>query len=141
MTALYDAIAETVAALEVWLPDGDDWRALCVVLTDGEENSSRTQTKETIRRLIEAKEATGRWTFTYLGANQDAWAEASKMGMAVGNVAGYAVADMAGTMRMAAASTVVYQASVGRQSKVFYHNPSLPDDPRTWTDGKTDDSK
>lgn len=120
MTALYDAIAETVAAMETWLPEGGDWRALCVILTDGLENSSRTQTKETLKALIEAREATGRWTFTYLGANQDAWAEASKMGMAVGNVAGYAVADMGATMRMAAASTVTYHTSVDRQSKGFY---------------------
>ena len=105
------------------------------------ENRSRQQTKETIRALIEAKEATGRWTFTYLGANQDAWVEASKMGMAVGNVAGYAVADMVGTMRMAAASTVTYQARVDRRSVEFYNNPPLPDDPRTWFDNKTDDPK
>jgi hypothetical protein len=51
-----------------------------VILTDGYENGSRQYTKAHIKDLIEAKTKEG-WTFVYLGANQDAFAEAGDLGI------------------------------------------------------------
>jgi hypothetical protein len=52
-----------------------------IILTDGVENSSHTYTKSHLKDLIEAKMKDG-WTFVYLGANQDAFAEAGSIGIA-----------------------------------------------------------
>lgn len=88
-TPLLDAIGQTINALD------DDWkkekpdRAICIVVTDGEENSSREFTKTQIKQMIQARQDSGLWAFIYLGANVDAFAEAGAMGYATSNTAGY----------------------------------------------------
>ena len=59
-----------------------------MILTDGLENSSHKFTKAHIKDLIEAKTKEG-WTFAYLGANQDAFAEAGSIGIAAGCTMNY----------------------------------------------------
>lgn len=81
-TALLDAIGTMIK----------DWTARAkpsvVILTDGLENSSKKFTKAHIKDLIEAKTKEG-WTFAYLGANQDAFAEAGSIGIAPGCTMNY----------------------------------------------------
>lgn len=82
MTALLDAIGAALADADRWLAD-NPWftgNKLCLILTDGYENASKTETNASIARKIREHEAQG-WTFTYLGANQDAWAVAQSLGM------------------------------------------------------------
>lgn len=88
-TALYDAVASAIMALEETA--SEDQECLCVIFTDGEENSSVEITGYELSHMIESREKTGRWTFTYLGANQDSWASAAKMGIAAGNAIDYSV--------------------------------------------------
>lgn len=95
-TALLDAIHHMVVVADAWLEQehklGRDYTVLGVILTDGFENSSSTQTRESIKKLI-AEHELGCWKFVYLGANQDAFTEAVHMGIGVSS--GY-VADAAG---------------------------------------------
>lgn len=82
MTALYDAIGKTLAEFQT--KHGavrKDERAMLVVQTDGHENSSREFTKGGIRKLIEDREATGRWMCVYMGAGPKAWDEGYGLGM------------------------------------------------------------
>jgi hypothetical protein len=58
---------------------------IVVVFTDGLENASRTWTRDQVFALIEQKKAQG-WTFVFMGANQDAYAEGSRIGFQAGNV-------------------------------------------------------
>ncbi|RWR98507.1 hypothetical protein B4U79_17160 [Dinothrombium tinctorium] len=76
-TALYDAIAEGVKLMDK--NKKDDERAICVIITDGEENSSRETTKEQIKDLITTYEAKNDWTFVYIGENPDRWARETNM--------------------------------------------------------------
>lgn len=55
-------------------------KVIAVIMTDGLENDSHEVTKDQIRDLIAAKEEDG-WTIIYMGANQDAWGEASGYGL------------------------------------------------------------
>lgn len=73
-TALLDAIGKTIKGVE------DLVSRTVIILTDGQENGSRQYTKAHIKDLVEAKTKEG-WTFVYLGANQDAFAEAGAMGI------------------------------------------------------------
>lgn len=88
-TPLLDAVGRTIAQLD------EDWKAekpercILVIVTDGAENSSREYTKEQIKTMIQARQDSGKWAFIYLGANVDAFFEASKMGIPVMNSAGY----------------------------------------------------
>ena len=81
-TALLDAIGKT-------LKTSDEPRVV-VIFTDGLENASRTYTKAHIRDLIEERQRRG-WTFVYMGANQDAFAEAGSMGIAATHTMNYDV--------------------------------------------------
>lgn len=73
-TALLDAIGKTIKKYE------NASNITCIILTDGYENASRTYTKPHIKDLISQKTKDG-WTFMYLGANQDAFAEANSLGI------------------------------------------------------------
>ena len=59
------------------------------VYTDGEENQSVRFTGGDVRRLIEAKKAEG-WTFVFLGAGLDAYAEGGAIGVGVGSTQSFA---------------------------------------------------
>ena len=50
-----------------------------LTITDGEENQSREYAKRDILRLVKEKEAAG-WTFAFLGAGVDAYADAGAIG-------------------------------------------------------------
>jgi hypothetical protein len=70
-TALLDAIGMSVSDTERLMVNKDD-AVVMVILTDGHENASKEYSHEQIKNLIQAKEATGNWSFTYLGATLDA---------------------------------------------------------------------
>jgi hypothetical protein len=69
-TSLHDAMGQ-VLKMEL----SDD--AMVIILTDGEENSSRTYTSAHIKDLVNLKP----WKFVYLGANQDAVLAATNLGI------------------------------------------------------------
>merc|ERR1712038_1379523 len=75
MTALYDALGET---LENYKEENDN---IMVILTDGEENSSRKWTQKMIQEKIKMFTEEKGWIFHYLGANQDAWAVGNSIGI------------------------------------------------------------
>lgn len=80
-TALYDAIGKTLHHLEETIASVSDIPTtfVIVVLTDGYENSSQMFTLDQIRYMIERLEATGKWTFSFIGATLDAVQVAEKM--------------------------------------------------------------
>ncbi len=51
------------------------------IFTDGEENCSTEFTRQQVLDLVETQQTTRGWAFAYLGANQDAFAEASSIGI------------------------------------------------------------
>lgn len=66
---------------------------LFVVITDGGENTSQEFSDRAIKAMVEEREGRG-WTFVYMGADQDSWAETSNLGFQVGNVRNYTKADI-----------------------------------------------
>ena len=98
-TALLDAIGRTIAELGARLaalPERDrPAQVIVAILTDGMENSSQDYTWSQVSRVIKQQTEQYRWTFLFLGANQDAIATASQMSIAASNAAAY-VADAAG---------------------------------------------
>jgi len=88
-TALYDSIAKAVKDLEEYKSDKERDRWL-IIMTDGLENASKEHTKNSIKELLESKQAQG-WHVVYLGANQDAIAEGFKIGVSEGSSLTYDV--------------------------------------------------
>lgn len=87
MTALYDAVGHVLSVTK------DDikkkHRALVVIMTDGEENSSREYTRQKIFDMIKHYEEKGNYTFVFLGCDQDVWLEGGNVGVVKGNIAAY----------------------------------------------------
>lgn len=101
-TPLYDAIGEVIMMM-----DDKKENTVLVILTDGEENASKEFDSRSIKRLLENKKEKG-WLITYLGANQDAFREAGKLGISLGTTMAYDVNAIGKTMKSAARSTVAY---------------------------------
>ena len=95
MTALLDAVGRAINETGIRL--GKMKKAdrpglvIFVITTDGLENSSKEFTKAQIKEMIEHQQSKYGWHFTFLGANQDAFAEAGAMGMKRGAMADYAM--------------------------------------------------
>lgn len=84
-TALYDAVGKTINAVGVQLAklneDDRPDRVMMVIITDGQENSSREFTSEKIKELVKHQSDKYNWQFSYLGSNQDAWAVGGALGI------------------------------------------------------------
>lgn len=106
-TPLYDAMA-WVLEHESRIAVGG--RRAIVVVTDGEENGSRRATAESVRRFVAGREREG-WAFIFLGANQDAQAEAAKIGVPAERAISYrASSGPSATATFAAAAAVTFAA-------------------------------
>lgn len=80
-TALLDAMGQTIHSMDAILAkDKSIQQALLVVLTDGEENSSKEFTRDQVFALISEREKTN-WEFAFLGAGQDAISQGHKLGI------------------------------------------------------------
>lgn len=88
-TPLLDAIGFTTdEADKVWKMGGYE-RGVLVIVTDGEENQSTKFSRAHIKERIERFQASGQWQIIYLGADVDAFREASQLGVMLQNSAGY----------------------------------------------------
>ena len=99
MTALLDAVGRAINETGERLakmPESDrPSLVIFVVMTDGQENSSKEFNKSQIKEMIERQQNDYDWHFTFLGANQDAFAEAGGMGIHAAGVADYAADKVA----------------------------------------------
>lgn len=92
-TALLDAIGRTIHKIgNAQEHTADDYRAkkvMLVIITDGEENSSREYSTEKVKALIEHQKAKFGWEFIFLGANIDAVETAGRFGISADRAQNY----------------------------------------------------
>ncbi|MGB2551877.1 vWA domain-containing protein [Campylobacter sp. MOP51] len=89
-TALLDAVGSAINKIErvsdIYARDN---RVLFVIITDGQENSSKEFSKSQIKQMITAKQSKYDWEFIFLGANIDAVSEAESIGIKGSNAVKY----------------------------------------------------
>ena len=92
-TPLIDAVAMTIdkvgARLDK-LPEAEKPASVFfMIITDGEENSSKHFKKTDVQERIKRQTEQYNWHFIYLGANVDAFNEAASLGISTYNAANY----------------------------------------------------
>lgn len=70
-TPLYDAMGFTLSGMREYVRKLEDAVVVVTIITDGLENASKEYTGTSIKKFVETLRGEG-WTFTYMGANQDA---------------------------------------------------------------------
>jgi len=92
-TPLYDAMGsmiEHIEQREEKMPDTEREAVVLVVLTDGEENSSRRFKREEVFNRLQQKREKRGWTTVFLGANQDSYEAGGDLGVSAGNTQNFA---------------------------------------------------
>ena len=74
-TALYDAIGDTIN----WFRNEHD--VLMVIVTDGEENASRSYDREKVFRMIDEKKNHNNWSYVYLSNDLQTLKQGRSLGM------------------------------------------------------------
>lgn len=97
MTALYDAIGKTIDAVGKRLsetPEEDrPENVIVVILTDGEENSSRIYSGSVISEMVTHQTEVYSWQFIYLGVGLDDFAKTTAQSMGIAANFAYAMKD------------------------------------------------
>lgn len=132
-TALYDAVGYTLAEARKHFgtqekPYGTD-PVFFIIMTDGEENASKEFSKQAIVDKIKRREKAGNWSFIYLGADQDAWAIASDLGLAKGNVMSYQSGETEAVFRSLSTATSTSAGSEMLSTNYFFGGNSNNSNP------------
>ena len=113
VTNLYDAVGQVIEDTNEDLKRFSfDVPVLFVIMTDGEENASKTKYKDrsVLFELIEKQKSDKKSTFVFLGANQDSW-QADAIGVSA-NALNYSLNNTTNTYRAVAQQTALYARSV-----------------------------
>lgn len=108
-TPLYDAVGrgiiDTGHRLARLPEDQRPGKVIFVIITDGQENSSREFTRDKVFEMTRHQQEKYSWQFVYIGANQDAMAVGATLGVAAANSLTYGAANSGGMMRALAQNT------------------------------------
>jgi len=119
MTAMYDAIWTAITNLKSKHETEDTGFLVCVI-SDGHENSSREITQPALSAEIKRLQDSGKWTFTYMLANQDIHQAAATFGANINNVSSWtatsAGAGVAYTSNSIGAASYLNARSAGSKS-------------------------
>ncbi|MFA5759235.1 MAG: vWA domain-containing protein [Clostridia bacterium] len=82
-TALFDAIGKTINSFQdrIEKEESKPERVLFVIITDGEENSSKEFSRDDAFNLINKIKTENKWDVTFIGANQDSIKEGASLGV------------------------------------------------------------
>jgi len=98
LTPMYDAVGMLCSRVEKELSDTDnDYAVLVIIVSDGQENYSgkwqlearsdeKAWSSADLSALVKRLQATGKWTFTYLGANQNLAEISATLSIPKGNI-------------------------------------------------------
>jgi hypothetical protein len=92
-------------------------KVIVLIMTDGYENASHmldkegTYSKAKIAEMVKHQEETYKWSFIFIGANIDAFAEAGGINIPRGSTMSTSYANYAGTVGMASSNIANYRST------------------------------
>jgi hypothetical protein len=119
MTALLDSVGRFITEigerLSALAEDQRPGQVICMIMTDGMENSSAEWTWESVRDLINQQRDQWNWKFIFLGSNIDAVEVGARMGVAAEDAITYNDGVYMSTVAVsAAASSWITSARAGK---------------------------
>ena len=125
-TPLLDALGKSINDTGAHLRNTNESerpdKVVFVIITDGQENASREFTRTRIKEMIDHQTDVYKWQFVYLGANQDAFAEARGMGVRLDKTANYAVENMGAAFALTSVNLAKYRRT-GVAEALKYSTP------------------
>ena len=115
MTPLFDAIGQVVSLAEKDAPE----KAVIVIMTDGQENSSREVTKEGAKAALDRARARG-WEVVFLGAEFANFGDAQGVGMRADKTMAMSAGTMNQSMESLAKKSRAY--GKGEEAEVTFNN-------------------
>jgi uncharacterized protein YegL len=117
LTALLDAIGRSMEQIQRnFSQEINENRAtvVMVILTDGGENASKYYTHNLVAERIKELDATGKWTFSFLGADLDATNSSDRLNIRRENVVSFSKSNYSSMMKQVSESISKYTS---RKSK------------------------
>ena len=111
-TALLDAMGKSITAVKDKFGreiENDDATVVIVVLTDGGENASRLYTRPLVAEMIKELNETGKWTFSFLGADFDAVRASEGLNIRRENIMSFGKENYSAMMADMSSSIVEYE--------------------------------
>jgi hypothetical protein len=133
-TALLDAVGrainETKTRIGAMSEDQRPKKVLFVILTDGYENASREFSRDTVKEMIKTQTDDHNWSFVFLGANQDAFAEAGGLGVMRGNAINFTgtASGISSALSYTSQQTKTYSCSPQNVAMNFFDGNENVDD-------------
>lgn len=126
-TALLDAIGTQIHEIQHKFGEqlaSDEATVVMVILTDGEENSSRFYDFPFISRTIKQLEATGKWTFSFLGTDIDAFHVGEMLNIKKENTMQFNKIEMNETFNLVNLSlkNYLYKKQTGNKNLDFFNS-------------------
>lgn len=115
MTPLFDAIGRMMTIAESDKPE----KAVVVVMTDGEENSSTEMTKENVKDRLDRARDKG-WEIVFLGAEFANFADAESVGVSAAKSMGVSKGRLEDSMRSLSQKSKSYGASEQGQAPITF---------------------
>jgi hypothetical protein len=117
MTALLDAVGGSIDRIEKQFGkelENDEISVVMIIITDGYENASKYFTYHMVAQKIARLDETGKWTFSYLGADFDAIHTSKMMNIRKENVMNFRKESYASMMDDLSDSIGVYAEEKGK---------------------------
>lgn len=129
-TSLLDALGTTINSvgqkLAAMAEDDRPSKVIFLVITDGQENSSRLFDRAQIRSMVEHQQSAYNWEFVFMGANVDSFSEGTSLGIAGRNSVNYE-ATRGGTAKLyGAVSDSLRTYRISENSQVDFFNQPTP---------------
>lgn len=110
-TALLDGIGKSIYSIKNRYGADiaeDKMSVVLIIITDGQENASRMYTYHDVAHLIKELDETGKWTFSFLGADFDAIHTSHMLNIRKENVMNFSKSSYAGFMSEVSDSIKMY---------------------------------
>jgi len=117
LTALLDAVGGSIYRIQQTFSQEikeDKATVVMVILTDGGENASKYYTHNLVAERIKELDATGKWTFSFLGADLDATISSDRLNIRRENVVSFSKSNYSSMMKQVSESISKYTS---RKSK------------------------